>query len=293
MFCGAGVLSCDAFRLDALSTSPSRTATSGLIQSVAASVVILDALARVQRALGVTELARAIGEPKARVHRHLTTLRTLGLVDQDPDSGHYRLGWKTLELGQAAVDQLEIRRVAEPYLQRLRDLSGQTAVLSVPAAGEAIVVLALESPSLVTISVRRGARLPAHASAQGRIAAAFADDQTRKRLLAGRLPKLTATTLVRRAELEKRFAEIRARLYEIADGETLAGIATIAAPVLDQRNRLLGVVALVGSLQYIHAPVDAQQLRLVQGCAAAISARFSGLAYRDLGVTVPKEMQLD
>src|SRR5579883_293969 len=147
-------------------------APSTIIQSVVVAASVLEALAAAGKPVRLTELAEQLGEAKARIHRHLTTLRSVGLVDQDRSSERYRLGWKLVNLGQAAADQFEIRAVAEPFLLRLRDLAHQTVVLSVPVNGEAMVTMVMESANLVTISVRQGARLPAHASAQGRIALA-------------------------------------------------------------------------------------------------------------------------
>ena len=114
----------------------------GTIQSVVVATRVLEALAESRAAVGVTELARRLGEPKARVHRHLSTLRTVGLVDQDGATDRYRLGWKLFQFGEAAAEQFDLRRVAEPFLMQLRDVTKETAVLAVPVNGEPLVVAA-------------------------------------------------------------------------------------------------------------------------------------------------------
>src|SRR5689334_3762516 len=188
---------------------------SGAVQSVVVAVAVLEALAAAARPMRLTELAKQLGEAKARVHRHLATLRHLGLVDQERTSEAYRLGWKLVHLGQAAAEQFDIKRVAEPYLLRLRELSGQTVVLSVPAQGEAMVTEVLPAENLVSISVRQGARLPAHASAQGRIVLAFAPPEVQRQVLSRKLAALTARTIADPAALRARLAAIRAELYEL------------------------------------------------------------------------------
>jgi DNA-binding IclR family transcriptional regulator len=256
-----------------------------VIQSVVVAGRVLEALAAASAPMRLTELANQLGEVKARIHRHLTTLKRIGLVDQDRTSERYRLGWKLVHLGQAAADQFEIRRIAEPYMLKLRDLSHQTVVLSVPANGEAMVVAVMESPTnLVTISVRQGARLPAHASAQGRIVLAFAPPEVQGRFLQRKLIRLTPRTISDPAKVRDRLAHIREQLYEVAPGETLLGITTLAAPLLDHDGQLLGVIAIVGSEQFIADPADAEQLRLVRACAAAISGEFSASAYLKAGI---------
>jgi IclR family transcriptional regulator, KDG regulon repressor len=255
------------------------------IQSVIVAGRVLEALAAASQPMRLTELANQLGEVKARIHRHLTTLKHIGLVDQDRSSERYRLGWKLVNLGQAAADQFEIRRIAEPYMLKLRDLSHQTVVLSVPANGEAMVVAVMESPTnLVTISVRQGARLPAHASAQGRIVLAFASPDVQNRLLQRKLARLTPRTTIDPAVIRARLAQIREQLYELAPGETLLGITTLAAPLLDHESQLLGTIAIVGSEQFIPEPADVEQVRLVRASAAAISGEFSASAFLKAGV---------
>lgn len=264
-----------------------------IIQSVVVTASVLEALAAAGKPMRLTELAEQLGEAKARIHRHLATLRSVGLVDQDRSSERYRLGWKLVNLGQAAAEQFEIRAIAEPFMLRLRDLSRQTVVLSVPVNGEAMVTAVMESANLVTISVRRGARLPAHASSQGRLALAFALPKLQKRILARKLPMLTPKTVTDPALIRTRLAEIREQLYEHAPGETLLGISALAAPLLDHEDRLVGIIALVGSEQDIPTPIEPEQLRLTQACAAAISAKLHATAYRRLGVSWAGEFNLD
>jgi IclR family KDG regulon transcriptional repressor len=265
---------------------------SPIIQSVVVASRVLEALAAAAQPVRLTELAKQLGEAKARIHRHLATLKSVGLVDQDRASECYRLGWKLVHLGRAAGDLFEVRRLAAPYLLRLRDLSHQTVVLSVPAEGEAMVAAVFESPNLVTISVRQGALLPAHASAQGRIALAYAPPALQRQVLSRKLQAVTPRTITDPAALRARLAKIRAELYEIAPGETLLGITTLAAPLLDHADLLVGAVALVGSDQYVKSPVDKRQLGLVRACAAAISAQLGATAYARAGIAPGEEFAL-
>lgn len=267
--------------------------SSTTIQSVVVAAQVLEALAASSGPMRLTELAKQLGEAKARIHRHLTTLRLLGFVEQERASERYRLGWKLVNLGQAAAEQFEIRKLAEPYMLRLRELSGQTIVLSVPANGEAMVAAVMESQNLVTISVRQGARLPAHASAQGRVVLAFSPDAVQRRILSRKLERHSPRTITDPKTLKARIEEIRNRLYEIAPGETLLGITTLAAPLFNHDDELVGVIALVGSDQFIPDPPNPEQVTLVRSCAAAISNRLNATAYEKLGVPVMRAFALE
>jgi IclR family acetate operon transcriptional repressor len=267
-----------------LAADEDRAQSSGLIQSVVMTGQILEALAAAGQPMRLTALANHLGEPKARMHRHLSTLKHLGFVDQDAETECYRLGLKLAHVGQAAMEQFDLRRLAEPYMMKLRDLSGQTTVLSIPASGDAIVSAAWEFPNPVMISVKLGYRLPAHASAQGRLTLAFSPPELLGRVLSRKLQAYTPRTLTDPAKLRERIAIVRRQLYEISEDETLLGISAVAAPILNFNNEMVGTIAVVGTTQYVHDPVDPQQLLNLRACAKAISLKLNSTGYEGLGI---------
>ena len=267
-----------------LAPDEDRAQGSGLIQSVVMTGQILEALAAAGQPMRLTALANHLGEPKARMHRHLSTLKHLGFVEQDPQTECYKLGLKLAHVGQAAMEQFDLRRLAEPYAMKLRDLTGQTTVLSIPASGDAIVSAAWEFPNPVMISVKLGYRLPAHASAQGRLTLAFSPADVQQRVLSRKLQAYTPATLTDPAKVRERLALIRKQLYEVAMDETQLGISAVGAPILNFENDLVGVIAVVGTTQHVHDPVAPQQLLNLRACAKAISLKLNSTAYEGLGI---------
>ena len=270
-----------------------RSGNSEFIQSVVITGQIIEALAAAGQPMRLTALASQLGEPKAKMHRHLSTLKHLGFVDQDAKTETYRLGLKLVYIGQSAIDQFDLRRLAEPYMSRLRDLTRQTVVLSTPANGDAIINAVVESPNLVTISVRLGYRLSAHASAQGRLNLAFAPAAVQQRILARKLQAFTPRTLVDPAMMRERLTKIRQELFDVSMDETLLGISAVAAPILNFDNELVGAIAIVGTTQDVHEPVDPEQLKLLRACTKAISLRLNSTAYEGLGIPNLREFIFD
>ncbi|HEY1152578.1 MAG TPA: IclR family transcriptional regulator [Pseudolabrys sp.] len=270
-----------------------RAGGSGMIQSVVMTGQIIEALAAAGQPMRLTALANQLGEAKAKMHRHLSTLKHLGFVDQDAQTECYRLGPKLVHIGQAAIDQFDLRRLAEPYMVRLRDLTHQTIVLSMPASGDAIVNAVVDSPNLVTISVRLGYRLPAHASAQGRVTLAFTPSATQQRILARKLQSFTPRTITDVPALRQRLARIREQLYDVSMDETLLGISAVAAPILNFENELVGAIAVVGTTQYVHDPVDPEQLQLLRACTKAMSLKLNSTGYEGLGIPNMREFIFD
>lgn len=267
-----------------LLTDDDRGQGAGLVQSVVMAGQIIEALSAAGQAMRLTALANRLGEPKARVYRHLSTLKHLGFVEQDPQTELYKLGLKLAHVGQAAMEQFDLRRLADPYMTKLRDLTGQTTVLSIPASGDAIVSAAWEYPNPVMISVRLGYRLSAHASAQGRLTLAFSPVDLQQRVLARKLAAHTPRTPTDAAKVRERLAVIRKQLYEVAMDETLLGVSAVAAPILNFDNELVGTIAIVGTTQYVHDPVEPKQLLNLRACAKAMSLRLNSTAYEGLGI---------
>lgn len=264
-----------------------------LIHSVVMAGAVLDALGVVAQPIRLTALAQRLGETKAKIHRHLATLKHIGLIEQDPETERYRLGQKLAHLGHVAATQFDLRQFAEPYMRKLRDLTRQTVALSIAIAGDTVVSLVVESPNLVTISVRVGYRLPAHSSAQGRVNLAFAPEATREAVLAGKLEALTPRTIIDPAALRERLARIRREFYDVAMDETMLGISAVAAPILDFQDEVAGVIALVGTTQYVRDPVDPDQLQVLRACAQAISLKLNSTAYAPLGVPLLPDFIFD
>ena len=252
------------------SGSAQEDVSGGTIKSVAVAAQILEALAGSGGPVRLADLSRQLGMPRARIHRYLKSLRELGYVSQERNGERYWLGTRLFHLGQAAMEQFEITRIAERPMHELRDAVGQTVVLSTPVNGEALVVAAVESENVVKISVRTGVRLAVPNSAQGRIALAYAPSAIQDRVLGN----LTSET---RAETEPRLEIIRRRLYEFSSGEMLGGINVLAAPLLGDGDELAGILAIVGTTEDVSETPGA--VTTLQMQAAGISTRLGSHAY--------------
>ncbi len=229
--------------------------------------------------MGLTDLAAALGELKPRVYRHLSTMKSLGIVVQDERSGRYGLGGKLFALGDAALEQFDLRSIAAPYLTRLRDQTRQTALLSVPVNGEPIVVSCVEYRDRVSISSRPGNRPPPHCSSQGRIALAFTDEPARKRILGRRLTAFTSRSNTSRTAIEERLQLIRERLYEEANDEVRIGVTALSAPVFRDDDELAGILSIVGTSAEIGVPAGKMFIASLQRLAGALSAEMGSRLY--------------
>lgn len=127
------------------STGEERSA--GFSQSLARGLAVLDAFTGPRESLGIADIAREVGFTKSTTHRYVNTLSTLGYLHQDKESRKYRLGSRAVEIGFAALNSIELTRVAAGPLQRLADEAGFTVSMAV-----------LDGPDVVYVERRRSGR---------------------------------------------------------------------------------------------------------------------------------------
>jgi DNA-binding IclR family transcriptional regulator len=266
------------------------------VEAVKVAVRVLDELALSRRAMGVTEIAELLGETKPRVYRHLSTLREVGLVEQDQATDRYRLGWRVFQLGEAAGAQFDLRTRAEPYLTRLRDELKETAVLAVPINGRAMVIANVDSlHTRITLSVKPGNRPVPHGSSLGRVTLAFSPAPIQDELLT---PPLSSDTEmpelppVSPDEVRQRLALIRERFYDVSDGEVMVGVNTVSVPIFRHGDELAGALAIVGSSRTVTNPPRRTHLEVLHACAGELSAQLSSDAYERFQIRVQAHAQL-
>lgn len=247
------------------------------VQAVVLALHMLEFIAESQRAVGVTELAKAFETTKSRVYRHLQTLVAAGYLTQEMETERYRVSARLMALGQAVSEGHELHATARPAMRELRDSFGHSVALSVPEGGAMRIIGTMPGTSNVEMGVKPGSLLSLHASAQGKIALAFGDESLMRRLMAQPLERLTPLTLVDPVELAANVHDVRRNGWATAYNEALLGLNALAAPIFDARGKYAGSVGLVDSIQFIPAEPEKPLLDAIMATARRISA---DLGYR-------------
>jgi len=190
--------------------------------------------------MGVTRIAELVGREKSQVSRALKVLAGSGLVDRDPATLGYRLGWHFFALA-ARAGQPSLRAAAPPVLRGLVDAVGETAHLSVLAGPEVLTVLTESPPSAVVAAGWVGRRVPAWCTASGRaLQFGSTPEEVRARfagveLRGGRAPN-TPRSL---RDVVARLSADQGRGWALADEELEPGLVAVATPVRDADGRVV------------------------------------------------------
>ncbi|MCL8026204.1 IclR family transcriptional regulator [Nocardioides bruguierae] len=132
------------------------------VDGVGRTAAVLRALAGAEPdGAGTSALARAAGLPRATTHRLLTALAETGLADRDPGTGDWHVGPELYLLGAAAARRYDVTALAQPFVRRLADATGESAFFSV-RRGEETVCLVREDGSFPLRShvLHEGSRFP-------------------------------------------------------------------------------------------------------------------------------------
>jgi len=190
-----------------------------------------------------SEIAAALGVTRSAIFRVVYTLAELGFLLHDPASGGYTLGPALLRLGHGVLPARDVVPVAMPVLEALRDATLWSAHLGVLERQEVVYLLRVPArrgrPSIVHV----GSRLPAHATAMGRVLLAALDDAALDALYRDALPRgATLAQIARHARAD------RARGHVAHVGEFESGIASVAAPLRDAAGRVVAAINLSAPL---------------------------------------------
>jgi IclR family transcriptional regulator, acetate operon repressor len=217
----------------------------------------------------LSDASEHLGVAHSTAHRLLAMLAYHGFVRQERDSRAYVAGPALVEIGLAAIRQMDIRLHARPVLESLAAEFAETVHLAVLEGAAVRYLDAVESSRALRVAARTGSALPAHCTASGKAMLAALSDAEVRRLFAGdaALPTLTAASLADRASLEAELTLVRKRGYALNREESEDGVASVAVAVPGPRDA--PVAALV-----VSAPVA----RLKAAVAGDIAVRLRAAA---------------
>jgi DNA-binding IclR family transcriptional regulator len=242
-----------------------------MIQSVERAAHILKALGSGVPRLGITEISEQVGLAKPTVYGLLRTLEAQELVEQDPETGKYRLGPALLQLGNAFLDHHELRGRSLLWAESLASRTQEAVKLGVRYGPNVLIVHHVFRPDNTVQMLEVGAAIPWHASALGKAMAAHLDPPARAELTGGPLPKLTGRTVTTVKTLDAELRKVERNGYAVEDQEAILGEAGIAAPVFDQRG-VVGAIGITGpDERLVPKGPNAQFVSAVREAARALS----------------------
>jgi len=243
------------------------TQTQRLTRSVAKALGILESFTERVPSLSFTELAQSSDLAPSTLRRLLTTLESLGYLQQDAH-GLYRLGARALGLAPPALAGYEVRNQALPVLDELSVETGLNSNLGILYDGRMLYLasVARNLPHRRLFGVP-GRMAAAHSTALGKVLLAFRPFGEVVAMLekAGGLIRRTPKTITTWEALEAELARVRELGYAFDDEEAASGGLCVAAPARDRTGEVVAAISASGmSWEIDRAKLDELAAKVVR-----------------------------
>jgi DNA-binding IclR family transcriptional regulator len=236
------------------------------------------------RGLTAKQVAALSRLPVSTVHRFLANLVTAGFLNRDGEGTHH-LGIACFSIGQAAVGQLDIRRLSLPYLRELNQQTRETIHLTVRHGLSAVYVEKLDSPEPVRIHSRIGAAVPLHCTAVGKVMLAYMSPEEQDRTISQiDLKRQTPNSVGNVQELKTELYRVRKNGYACDLEEHELHIRCVAAPIWDHTGSVQSSVSITAPTLRMPVTRLRQLAPLIQAAGLNISTE---LGYQSAVLATP------
>lgn len=255
----------------------------GGVRAIERGCELLDILSKGEQSHSIRDLSERLNLPKSTVHRILSTFCHYGYVEQNEVSKEYRLGFRMVELGQAVLGRIELRKEARPFLHELAFRVKETVHLTRLDKNEIVYlekVEKLDDPKGLRMASRVGMRIHAHSCAVGKVLLAHLSESERNEVFSEKgLPKLTKNTIVDRDQLLAHLEQVKAQGYAVDNEENEEGIKCVAAPIRNDRKEVIAAISVSApSIRMTEERIEKELKSEVMKTANEISKK---LGFRD------------
>jgi DNA-binding IclR family transcriptional regulator len=207
---------------------------------------IVDIILNADASLTVAEIGRQLDMPRQTAHRLIDQLEQAGLLGRQVNGKQFTVGPKLAQLSVAALRQIW---QTGPVTTVLNDLFVRVgAICSVAVIDrDAVVYISTtgDDGDGITLGVDARLRYPLHATASGKLLAAYRTPRVRKRLAYGvRHEKYTHATITDPVALEAEFDLITKRGYALASEEYRDQLVEVAVPVRDVSDAVVAALCI-------------------------------------------------
>jgi DNA-binding IclR family transcriptional regulator len=226
----------------------------------------------------LSELSRDLGVSKSTLSSLLATLEQHTLVERDEASRRFRLGPGISKLAMAAAAaHVDVRDAARPQLERLAQLSNETAILHLPSGDGTVIAERVEPMQQLKVVAPLGHRLPAFAGSVAKVLLADLPEEEANAIVRARpLPVFTPRSIVDPDAYLEEVARARRRGYGLENEEYLVGVRAVSAPILGREGRAIGTLSVVG----VGARIAGRMRELAEAVVAGAAETSKRIAVR-------------
>ncbi|CDQ38676.1 MULTISPECIES: IclR family transcriptional regulator [Virgibacillus] len=240
------------------------------------AISILNLIASPERKYTVTEIHKTLDISKTTVFSILKVLETHDIVKKN-EKGEYKIGVKLYELGMAYISEVDMVKIARPYLNKLMNKTGYTVHLGVLDEGEVLYVDKVEPNSFIRFSTFPGLRTDFHITSLGKVIAAYLKEEELEQLIDQKgLTRHTDRTITDSSKLKHSLQQIREKGYALEDEEEEIGVRCIGVPVFNG-DKVVASISIVGHTSMLTFTNLDELVKELQQTAMAVSKELGAV----------------
>jgi DNA-binding IclR family transcriptional regulator len=195
--------------------------------------------------LGITEIAEALELHKSTVAGLVYTLEENDYLVQDTTTRKYRLGFRLVERSSELLDQIDLRTVARPHLDKLRDWCDESVNLAIPDGRQVVYIERLTTTQSLGMRAKVGYRGLMHCTALGKAILSGTDRAGVEKIAAEEgLPAVTTKAITDLEQLLEELGRVREQGFALDDEENEEGVRCVAAPILDHTGQPVAALSI-------------------------------------------------
>jgi DNA-binding IclR family transcriptional regulator len=247
------------------------------VQSAETLLTVLSAFVGAEPTPMLKTLAERTGMHPAKVHRYIVSLSRAGYVEQEEMTSRYRLGPAALRLAFAAMNSIDVIRVARPLMADFCNRLQNTVVLAVWNTGGPTIAARETLPGLLAMTATEGFVLPILQSSIGSVFGAYLPRTKTASLIAAELTRPQPGCPKSEFEIDDLFTNIRRRGLARTTGQLSAATHSFATAIFDASGSIVGVLCTLGPTGHFDSNWNSPIAKTLRACAGEISERLGYL----------------
>ncbi|MBG9587008.1 IclR family transcriptional regulator [Cytobacillus firmus] len=189
--------------------------------------------------ISITDLSKECDLPVSTLHRLLQSMKQHGLIQQDPDLKLYSMGNTWLEYGLKMYDTFDFVGLIRPEMEKLMHEVEESVYFSKPIGLESLVVERIDClNNPIRINDQLGIRIPLNIGAANKVLLANMPNSESVKVINSLVPSEERDSFI------KLLSKVRRQGYGESHGEQTPGTSSVAAPIFDHANELLGAISI-------------------------------------------------
>lgn len=217
-----------------------------IVQSVDRALTLLVLISESSTPMLIGEIVEKAKMNRTTAWRLLLTLEYRGFIERDPITKGYQLGYTVSQLSNGVDKYAPLIRRARTSMERLRDLTQETVLLSVPKHSNTLTIDQIDPQQSVRLVDYVDAILPLHCTSNGKIYLSYLPNSELEILLQHPLERCTPKSIADPDKLRAEIELTHRRGFGIALGELDESENGISAAITDKKNNLIAFVSVCG-----------------------------------------------